>query len=110
MSIEIKIGEFVRNHLEKIVDYCENNIDEINNLLNREYSRNTLGIEANYSFLALSNEVKASRYWNEIYNINGKDYKFCSQLGGRKPIQNGLTRSQREGEKFLEYFKIKIFY
>ena len=31
MSIEIKIGEFVRNHLEKIVDYCENNIDEINN-------------------------------------------------------------------------------
>ena len=107
MSIEIKIGEFVRNHLEKIVDYCENNIDEINNLLNREYSRNTLGIEANYSFLALSNEVKASRYWNEIYNINGKDYKFCSQLGGRKPIQNGLTRSQREGEKFLEYFKNK---
>ena len=57
--------------------------------------------------MALSNEVKASRYWNEIYNINGKDYKFCSQLGGRKPIQNGLTRSQREGEKFLEYFKNK---
>lgn len=107
MPVEIRIGDFVRNHLEKIVDYCRDNTSEINNLMNREYSRNILGIEANYSFLALSNEAVERRYWNTEYTINGNEYKFCSQLGGRNPIQNGLTRSQREGQKFLEYFKNK---
>jgi len=103
MPERTKLGEFVREHIGKIVEYCEADPEELNNLQDPEY-RSELGLGANYPFFSLIENIDdTNRYWNQTYIIDDQEYRVCSQWGGRKTIQNGKTRSQREGEKFIEY-------
>ena len=107
MPINIRIGEFIQNHLTKIEEYCEGNPSELENLLERDYTRQQLGLIANYPFLvSAENNNNPTRYWRMELNINGVIYYACSQFGGAD-MQNGQTRSQREGEVVYEYLEDK---
>jgi len=106
--IEIKIGKFVKEHIKHIVEYCKDNSEELENLQKIDYSKNEMGYAVNYSFLKLSNSVVDEnlneRYWNDVYEINGNNYRVCSQFGGGG-ITEGKTRSQREGDNFYKYLE-----
>jgi len=105
--IKIKIGQFVKEHINNIKEYCETNLDELNKLLNIEYTKKQIGLGSNYSFFRLADKAENDRYWKSIYKINGIEYRICSQFGGSKKDEKGITRSQREGEKFIEYLSHK---
>jgi len=100
--MEIKIGKFVQEHLDNIVDYCNNNNSEINNLKIKKFG-------LSYPFLSLSSEVpqEKSRYWKKDYLINGQEYQFCSEFGGSKENKDGKTLSEQHGSDFLDYLKNK---
>ena len=101
-SIKVKIGEFIQEHLENIRQYCGQKPEELQNLMDRKYTKEMLGLEATYPFLKLESEADPKRYWSKILKINGQKYKACSQFGG-SDIKNGQTRSEREGLQFLSY-------
>ncbi len=108
-TIQIKIGEFVKEHLEKVSEHLKYNSQELKSLQDRSYTKEKLGIEANYSFAKTVQQIihdnDGARYWKSEYEINGIKYRFCKELGGtQKNTTDTKTRSQREGEKFLEYF------
>jgi len=105
-SVKVKIGEFVQEHLENIRQYCEQKPEELQNLMDRKYTKEMLGLEATYPFLKLESEADPKRYWSKVLKINGQKYKACSQFGG-SDIKNGQTRSEREGLQFLSYLKKK---
>lgn len=105
--IDIRIGEFIKEHLSSIIKLCENDISELNNLESRQYSRDKLGLNSNYPFIALSEKIihddHDKRYWQTQYIINNQQYRFCSQFGGGQCDSSGKTRSQREGDMFRNY-------
>jgi hypothetical protein len=101
--IEIKIGEFVKEHIENIVDFCIKDKNELEYLQTIQYSRDEVGLGVNYSFIGLANNVEHERYWTTQYSIDNKYYRFCSQFGGALVDEIGLTRSEREGQKFKNY-------
>lgn len=99
---KVRVGAFVQEHLEKIVDYCKLNKTEINYL-----QQNLFGLS--YPFLIQNENVPTgrSRYWQKTYKIENINYRFCSEFGGSKIDSQGKTLSQRHGESFLEYLKSK---
>ena len=108
--IKKKVGEFVREHIPKIVEYCEKHHEELERLQNKEYSKKVIETIP-YSFMKSVNEINKqnlnNRYWKDEYEINGKKYRFCSQIGGAEKYNDGRTRSQRDGESFFKYLKDK---
>ncbi len=68
----MKIGEFVRQYIEKIFEYCEENPEEFLQLQDKEYSKNTFGI--NYPFCMKESEISIlhDRYWGEEYVVRGQ--------------------------------------
>jgi len=99
--IDIKVGEFVKEHIPNLVEYCNKNIEEINFLQN-----NIFGLS--YPFLSRLENIPTgrSRYWKQEYLINNKVYRFCSEFGGSR-LLNGEILSQVHGKKFLKYLKEK---
>jgi hypothetical protein len=81
----MKIGELVRNSLPIIRQYCENtDKNEINNLLDINYSKRTFGI--NFPFFIEAKNIneadikkQARRYYKETYLICEKTVKPTSQ-------------------------------
>jgi len=76
----IKIGQFVKNNLNIIKSYCESNNKELSNLLSKDYSKETFGI--NYPFMkeVTENAPKEDRYWkNPKLKINNKYYVITSE-------------------------------
>ena len=106
--IEMKIGQFVKEHIKYIIEYCKDNPEELENLQKIDYSKNEMGYAVNYSFLKSYNRVVDEnlneRYWNDVHKIDGNNYRVCSQFGGGV-ITEGKTRSQREGDNFYKYLE-----
>lgn len=107
MSIEIKIGEFVREHLKAIIALCEKRPEILKDLEDKSWSKEAFDI--GYAFagrlpLEPSHDV---RYWKDEYSIGGEAYRFCSQLGGASKDSNGVTQSQRQGTYFYNYLRDK---
>jgi len=100
--IEIQTATFVKEHIKDIIELCTINNDELNNLLDKEYSKKTFGLSS-YSFLTLVNSGNKGRYWVDEYLINSETYLVCSQWGGRYTNRDGISTSQRKGDKFIEY-------
>ena len=100
---EIKIGKFVKEHIDNIINLCENEKEELDNLRKISYSRDIVGLGVNFSFIGLSNNVEHDRYWTQEYIINNSQYRFCSQFGGSQVDETGLSRSEREGKMFKKY-------
>ena len=70
----MKIGEFVRSHIEAIFNYCEENPEELSRLMSKEYSNRKFKI--GFPFCSESANIplhqasgKQSRYWNEEYRV-----------------------------------------
>ncbi|WP_456480082.1 McrB family protein [Nautilia sp.] len=108
--IKKKAGEFVKEHIPKIIEYCESHPDELVRLQNKEYSKKVIETIP-YPFIKTVSKINEEdlndRYWRKIYKINGNDIRFCSQIGGGSIYSDGRTRSQRDGESFLKYLKDK---
>ena len=107
-EIVIRVGDFLKEHINNIVNMCNNNPTEFENLQNVEYAKTTFGLRANYSFfkkLSLFNDNPNIRYYAQDYYINGEKYRLTSQFGGNAIIE-GKTTSQYQGEKIYEYLKI----
>ena len=100
--IRIKVGTFVQEHLENIINYCKSNLEEIKYLKN-----NLFGLS--YPFIIEQYNIPEgrSRYWQRSYNIENIEYRFCSEFGGSKIASQGKTLSQKQGEDFLNYLKNK---
>ena len=81
----MKIAELVKKYTKTIFDYCEQmNPGELNNLLDRDYSKKTFNI--NYPFCIETNQInelksqtQAKRYWIEEYIVNDKKFRVTSQ-------------------------------
>ncbi|PRM98087.1 McrB family protein [Aliarcobacter cryaerophilus] len=103
-EIEIKVGEFLQEHAQNLVNMCKKNSTELNNLQNIEYTKTTFGLKNNYAlFKKLSSfENNINRYYANNYDINGEIYRLTSQFGGRNIIE-GKTASQYHGEKIYDY-------
>ncbi len=105
--IEIKVGEFIKQHIEKIIDMCKVDSNELEALQDIDRSNEYFGISG-YSFLCRRNDISNDvRYWKKNYLLGTQEFRVCSQFGGSKKDSNGKTLSQRHGEKFLQYLKNK---
>jgi len=110
---KIKVGEFVKEHIPEIIEYCKKNPNELEKLQTPEYSKQIIETIP-YPFIKSAIDIEVNkkefddRYWKNNYEINGEKYRFCSQIGGSKVQKNtNKTRSQRDGESFLKYLKEK---
>ena len=99
--LEIKIGEFVKEHRENIIELCQKDLNEFNNLKDKDYSKKTFKL----SYPLLSTEK--NNYWKDKdYRIENEKYRFCSEFGGSHII-NDITRTERDGNLFLKYLEDK---
>ena len=75
----MQIGQFVKQNIQHIFDYCEEeNHDEINNLLDIKYSKNTFGI--NFPFCVEIKNIKdGKRFWTQVYSVRDKRVRVTSQ-------------------------------
>lgn len=104
-EIEIKVGEFVQKHLEKIVEFCSHNPEHIRQLTDKTWSKEYLGLSS-FPFMALAENVKGSvRFWVQKHRINGQEYRFCSQFGGSSSSHANKTLSEVHGGLFMKYLK-----
>ena len=76
----MKIGKMVQKYIPKIFAYCEKNPNELNHLLNKEYSKQNFGI--NFPF-CLEAEIitpeQSRRYWATRYQVCKKTLRVTSQ-------------------------------
>ncbi len=78
----MKIGKLVQKYIPEIFAYCEENPDELNNLLDEKYSKQKFGI--NFSFCREATIItgeKSKRYWKRIgpYDVCGKTVRVTNQ-------------------------------
>jgi hypothetical protein len=97
---DIKIGQLVKNNLNKIASFCELNNDELLNLLSKKYSKETFGI--NYPFMQEVNDnmpIPKKHYWKNPkfkLKINNKYYVFtCEWI-------------EKNRQQFKNYLNFKI--
>ena len=109
-AITIKVGEFLQEHAENIIEMCSEDEDELLNLQDIEYTKTTFGLRSNYPLLNKLSNIKAKEHWNRYYKKDyqiGEDtYRICSQFGGSNIIE-GKTASEYHGEKIYNYLKAK---
>lgn len=102
--IKVKVGEFLQEHAQKIIDMCNNNSEEFSKLQDIEYTKRIFGLRSNYPLLNklsnIKNDGNYNRYYKEDYNINNDIYRLCSQFGGRNIIE-GQTASEYHGKKYM---------
>jgi len=108
--IEIKVGEFLRLHIENIIELCKQDYNEFLNLQDYRYSNQTFGLNPRYSLIQKLSEIKNrgifNRYYKTNYEIDNDTYRICSQFGGNHLIQDKKA-SVYHGELLLFYFKEK---
>lgn len=78
----MKIGQLVKTYIPNIINYCQSqNHLELDNLQDKNYSKQTLGINFPFIVRAYGEEYdqEPERYWKKVYTIGAKDYRFCSQ-------------------------------
>ena len=76
----MKIGKMVQKYIPEIFAYCEKNPNELNNLLNKEYSKQNFGI--NFSFCLEKDLIateQSRRYWKDPYDVCKKTVRVTSQ-------------------------------
>ena len=76
----MKIGKLVEKYIPEIFAYCEKNPNELNNLLNKEYSKQNFGI--NFPFCLetyLIATEQSRRYWKDPYDVCKKTVKVTSE-------------------------------
>jgi len=105
--IEIKVGEFVQKHIQKIIKECVKNISLLKELSDIEYSKKEFGIQwKELSFLKKTSEIEEQyddRFWKKSYIIGDTEYRFFSQWGGSRLLE-GKNYSEYHGEKILNTF------
>ncbi len=87
---DIKIGEFVKEHIDNIIKYCEEKSGELHTLEDKKYSKEKFDIS--YSFfkkaleidredegINIKTQTASYRYWKDEYSINNEKYRVCSQ-------------------------------
>jgi len=106
--IEIKVGEFLRGHIDKIIQLCKVNKEVFENLQNSEYCNKTFGLNSRYSVINKFSDIEKRGIYNRFYKdnhiINEEVYRVCSQFGGNHLIEN-INASVYHGQKLLNYFK-----
>jgi len=94
----MKIGEYVKQHIKNIFEYCNNsNHNEIYLLLSPEYSKDTFKLSG-YPFCKVSEKIEPSeskRYWTEVYVVRGKEVRVTSQWTAKMK------------ESFIDYLHLK---
>lgn len=106
--VSIKVGRFIQQHLDAIVELCNECPEHINDLIDLNWSQEHLGLSS-YPFLALSSSISSAdsnRYWKSEFSIKGLNYRFCSQFGGSILI-GASTKSEYHGKLFRQYLKAK---
>ena len=93
----MKIGKLVKQHIKEIFFYCDNvKHEEIDLLLDKNYSKNTFGI--NFPFCIELEKIsprESMRYWTEIYLVRGKRIRVTSQW------------FETSEQLFIRYLKLK---
>ncbi|HBS13079.1 MAG TPA: restriction endonuclease [Flavobacteriaceae bacterium] len=111
--MEVRVGDFVKEHIKNIVDYLNKYPDHLNDLTDSEYSKKIFGLS--FAFMGEKKDfydLKRNSYrcWlGQSYRfIKGdKTYCFCSEFGGSKKNKAGKTISEKHGGKFKEYLEEK---
>lgn len=76
----MKIGKLVQKYIPKIFAYCEKNPNELNNLQNKEYSKQNFGIHFPFcleTYLIATEQSR--RYWKASYDVCKKTVRVTSQ-------------------------------
>ena len=106
--LEIRVGEFLRRHIDNIVELCKRDYQLFIDLQNTDYCNKTFGLS--YSLLLEYEEIRhrgmSSRYYASDYVIHDKTLRVCSQFGGNHQ-RNGTTASNYHGQQLLFFFKEK---
>lgn len=94
----MKIGEFVKQFINQVFLYCDTvEHNEINSLLDVQYSKMTFGI--NFPFcIELENiePPQSKRYWTETYLVRGKRVRVTSQwFETSKPLFMTYLKSKK---------------
>jgi len=106
-QMRIQVNKIVKDHIDNIINYCENNLEHTQQLMDKEWCHDQLGIT--FPLIILANDAKKDeelhkRYWVQEHLINGQNFRFCSQFGGNNAIGT-KTMSEYHGEKFTLYLK-----
>ncbi|WP_457743845.1 McrB family protein [Sulfurimonas sp.] len=108
--IEIKVGEFLRKHINAIILKCEEDFHLFTQLQDSKYCSTTFGLISRYTLLLSYEEIKHrgifNRYYKNDYTIHGKIFRVCSQFGGNHLI-NDMSASEYHGQQLLFFFKEK---
>lgn len=76
----MKIGKLVQKYIPKIFAYCEKKPVELNNLLNKEYSKQNFGIHFPFCLEAeIIAPEQSRRYWKVSYDVSKKTVRVTSQ-------------------------------
>ena len=76
----MKIGELVRKYIPKIFAYCEKKPNELNNLQNKEYSKQNFGIHFPFCMeVEIITPEQSRRYWTTRYQVCEKTLRVTSQ-------------------------------
>jgi 5-methylcytosine-specific restriction endonuclease McrA len=80
----MQIGQFVKNHIGKILRHCEHNPGELSCLMDATYSRNIFNL--NWPFCVEAGRISSTeheRYWIDHYVCRDKRLRVCSQWYSR---------------------------
>jgi predicted CopG family antitoxin len=108
-EIKIQVGEFVKDHLDAVAEYCTTHPNHLIQLLDRDWCKEHLFLQ--FPMLSLAQPLDTDielhkRYWVKVFSINNEKYRFCSQLGGNTAVGTN-TLSEHHGKQFLKYLKLK---
>jgi len=105
--IEMKVGEFLREHRGRLIGLCSSEEELFKNLQDSVYCNRVFGLNSRYSLLKSLQEIEKrgifNRYYKENHTINGAIYRVCSQFGGNHLIEEKIA-SVYHGEKLLAFF------
>jgi hypothetical protein len=81
----MKIGELVKQNIRSIIEYCnKKDTNELNNLLDLNYSHRILGLNHPF-FIEVRNinnsdpKKEEKRFYKEVFNVCDKRVKLTSQ-------------------------------
>lgn len=76
----MKIGKLVQKYIPKIFAYCEKKPVELNNLLDKEYSKQNFGIHFPFCMeVEIITPEQSRRYWTTRYQVCEKTLRVTSQ-------------------------------
>jgi len=112
--LEIKVGEFLKKHINQIIKLCNQNNVLFENLQNKEYCHETFGLNRKFSLILKLSKLKTNgldiglekKYYVQNYEIKGELFRVCSQFGGNH-LLNGIKASPYHGQKLLSFFEEK---